>query len=140
MKSLAKAFKLAHCLVSWDVNHSKASPLKLRIKSRISSVSSLPTPTSWSEEALRCAKGFRVFPKVSNFGILNTSGRSRFGCDDVRNALKFLHCFLKILFYVYLCSLFFWLSLSLLLLIMVEFRTIHIMLIWNGNLKGGFSG
>jgi len=49
IKSLARAFQLGHCLVSWDVNHSRASPFKLRLNSHICKVPFITTHTSWSQ-------------------------------------------------------------------------------------------
>ena len=58
----------------------------------------------------------------------------------LQESLKLLHCPSNLLLSVYLCGLFFKSPLAFLLLIMVELRTIHIVVIWNGNLESVFLG
>ena len=112
MKSLASALQMSHYLVLCDVTHSRASPHKLRLKSLINKASSLPTPTSWSQYALKCAMGLPTPPKVSKFGILNHLGRVQVWVDiqfcitqsgDVRDAQQLFHSPFNLLLYVDLC-------------------------------------
>ena len=144
MKSLDNAFQLRHCLVSCEVNHSRASPHKIRWKAASINFHPFQLPRagrsrhSISHRVAHSPEGVKLwdletFWKVKiwmDMKILITKS-----CD-IGDALELFHGLVDLFFYVDL-YIFVWPSFLFLFLIMVYLWTVHIVLGSDGNLESG---